>query len=33
MGYKPVGNIKDESHMDFKSVLTDKQFGSLFDYE
>lgn len=32
-GYKPIGNIKDESHMDNKVIVTDQHFGSLFDYE
>lgn len=32
-GFKPVGNIKDEKHMDGKSIVTDQQFSSLFDYE
>lgn len=30
-GFKPVGNIKDESHMDNKSIVTDQHFDSLFD--
>ena len=33
VGYRPVGNIKDESHMDSKSIVTDQQFDSLFDHE
>jgi hypothetical protein len=33
VGYKPIGNIKDESHMDNKLIITDQHFGSLFDYE
>lgn len=32
-GFKPLGNIKDESHMDSKTVLSDKHFETLFDYE
>jgi hypothetical protein len=32
-GYKPLGNIKDESHMDNKLIITDQHFGSLFDYD
>lgn len=31
-GNKPIGNIKDESHMDKKSIVTDRHFESLFDY-
>lgn len=32
-GDKPIGNIKDESHMDKKSIVTDVQFDRLFEYE
>jgi hypothetical protein len=31
IGYKPPGNIKDESHMDNKTIVTDEVFGNLFD--
>lgn len=30
---KPVGNIKDESHMDNKGCITDKMFASIFEME
>jgi hypothetical protein len=30
-GSKPVGNIKDESHVDDQSVVSDKVFTSLFE--
>lgn len=32
-GCLPAGNIKDEKHMDSKSVVTDIQFERLFSYE
>lgn len=30
-GEKPVGNIKDESHMDTKFIVTNSQFNNLFE--
>jgi hypothetical protein len=33
IGYKPAGNIKDESHMDNKGCITDKMFASIFEME
>jgi len=33
IGSRPVGNIKDESHMDRKTMLSDKQFSHWFSHE